>query len=87
MTVKKWVECSQEVEVSIGADDVRCALTEAFARVPRDIDDHPHRHDITDALNSIAQFLRAMTDEHIALLTEAQRKTVREFLLSQGARY
>lgn len=33
MRISMWVEMSQEVEVEIGADDIRAALGEAFTRV------------------------------------------------------
>ena len=87
MKVTTWVEFSQEVEIEIGADDVSAALSEAFARLARDIDDHPNRYDVTGALGAIGQFLRALKDEHIAQLNDAQRKVVRDFLLMQGARF
>lgn len=87
MKVSKWVESSQEVQIEIGADDISVALSEAFARVHRDCDDHPNRHDVLSAFSSIARFLKAFQDEHIAQLNDAQRKTIREFLLSQGARF
>ena len=87
MIVKKWVEMSDEVEVQVGADDISAALSEAFAKVPRDIDDRPNKHDVLVVLNSIGTFLRAFKDEHITQLTDAQRKTVREFLVTNGERF
>jgi hypothetical protein len=88
MKVKKWVEMSEEIEVEIGADDVRCALGEAFARVDvRDVDDKPNRYDVSLALNSIGQFLNGLTDEHIGLLSEGARKTVASFLEKHAKRF
>ena len=87
MKVSKWVESSQEVEIEIGADDISIALSEAFARVPRDCDDHPNRNDVLSAFSSIGRFLAAFKDEHIAELNDAQRKMIREFLLKQGGRF
>jgi len=87
MKVTKWVEYSREVEIEIGADDIAAALSEAFARVPRDIDDHPSRHDVTSALNSIARFFNGMKDEHIALLTDGQRKVTYKFLTLAATRF
>ena len=80
MTVNKWIEIAEEREVEIGADDIRCALGEAFARTkPRDEDDHPHRGDVLSALNSIAQFLNAFDDNLLALIGP-QRRLIADFL-------
>jgi hypothetical protein len=35
MKISKWVEMSEEVEIEIGADDIRVALAEAFDKMPR----------------------------------------------------
>jgi hypothetical protein len=86
--VKKWVEMSEEIEVEIGADDVRCALAEAFARVSvRDIDDRPNRFDVSEALNGIGKFFNGLADEHIALLSPAARATVAGYLSKQVERF
>ena len=87
MKITKWVECSQEVEVHIGADDIRWALSEAFSRVERDIDDRPNRHDATAALGAIGSFLVGLTDDRIALLKDSQRKIVAEFLAARARRF
>lgn len=86
--MKKWVESSQEVEIDIGADDVRCALSEAFARVnARDIDDRPNRYDVSYALNALGAFLNGLTDEHILLLPPIVRQTVALFLARHAERF
>ena len=79
----------QEVDVEIGADDIRCALAEAFAVVAEDRlgEEGPNRNDITHALNSIGAFLKALTNEQIALLTDGQRKIIGDFLWEQSKRY
>lgn len=88
MKVTKWVEFSQEVEIEIGADDIRCAVSEAFGRVnARDIDDSPNRYDVSQALNSIGTFLNGLTDEHISLLSPAARQTVAAFLGKHAERF
>jgi mitochondrial fission protein ELM1 len=88
MKVTKWVEFSQEVEIDISADDVRCALSEAFARVNvRNVDDTPNRFDVSRALNSIGTFLNALTDEHISLLSPKGRQTVAAFLGKHAERF
>jgi hypothetical protein len=87
MTVKKWVESSQEVEIQIDADDIRCALSEAFDRAnPRDCDDHPNRGDVTDALNAIGGFMNGLTEEHLALLSPAAIATVAGYFERTAAR-
>jgi hypothetical protein len=87
MRVEKWVDFSQTVEIEIGADDVSAAISEAFAKVERDIDDTPNRHDVLRCFTHIGTFLNAVKEEHIALLTDVQRKTIREFLNKNGARF
>jgi hypothetical protein len=87
MKVTKWVEFSTEVEIEIGADDISVALSEAFARVPRDCDDRPSHFDVSGALNSIGRFLNGMKDEHIALLSPAARKCVADYLAKAAERF
>jgi hypothetical protein len=87
MKVTKWVDFSQMVEMDIGANDISDALSEAFARVHRDIDDKPNRFDVTSALNAIAGFFNGLTDAHIALLTDGQRKITRTYLAGAAARF
>jgi len=89
MRVTKWVDLGQEVEIEIGADDIRLALAEAFANVTNDRlgEEGPNRAEIAYTLNSIGAYLKAMTAEHIALLTSAQRETIKLFLTEQAKRY
>jgi hypothetical protein len=51
---------SQEVEISIGTEDIVVALRESFAAGLRDQDTHPNQRDILTALNDIACFLKAL---------------------------
>jgi hypothetical protein len=89
MKVSKWVDMGQEVDVEIGADDIRCALAEAFAVVTEDRlgEEGPNRNDVTYALNSIGAFLKALTDDQIALLGKPSRKLIKEFLETQAKRF
>jgi hypothetical protein len=89
MKVTKWVDMGQDVEISIGADDIRIALAESFDIVTRDRlgEEGPTRFDITSALNSIGAFLNALTDEQISLLTDGQRNLVGSFLAKSSARF
>lgn len=87
--VSKWVDMGQEVEVEIGLDDIRAAMGEAFNVVAEDPlgEEGPNRFDIMRALNDIGAFLNAMTDEQIALLNEAARKSVRTYLATASERF
>jgi hypothetical protein len=87
--INKWVDMGQEVEVEIGADDIRIALAEAFAVVTQDRlgEEGPNRFDIMRALNAIGAFLNAMTDEQIALLSDAVRHQVQTYLAKASERF
>ncbi len=87
MKVTKWVSLDQEVEIEIGADDIRCALAEALANPIAEHEQHPDSGDVQRALNSIAQFLNAFTDEQFLKLPPAVRKAVAAFMAKQGARF
>ncbi len=89
MKVSKWVDMGQEVDIEIGVDDIRGALGEAFAQVTRDRlgEPGPNVAEIKFALNSMAEFLRAVTDRHIDMLTHEQRKMIENFLAAQASRY
>jgi hypothetical protein len=89
MKVTTWVDFSKEVEVGISAEDIRCALTEAFEAAKPDPQDErtPAIHTILRALNSMATFLNGLTDEHIARMKPGQRKLTREFLLKNADRF
>lgn len=89
MIVKKWIDVRQEIEVSIGADDIRIALSEAFSVVITDRlgEEGPSQRDVLAALNSIAGFLNGMLDEHIASMSPKQRETVGKYLASAAERF
>jgi hypothetical protein len=88
MRVSKWVDMGQEVDIDIGVDDISEALSEAFANVNETpFDERPNAATVTRALNHIGGFLRGFKDEHLAMLTEAQRKVVGNFLLEQANRF
>ena len=89
MKVTKWVDLSQEVEVHIGADDIRCALAEAFAVVKQDQPgvELPDRSLVMRCFGDIASFLGAITDESISQMQPAQRKVIGEYLAKHAARY
>ena len=80
MRVTKFVEMSQEVTVDIGREEIQCALAEAF-------NDVEGARALLGAINTCAQFLRAITDERLAEMTVSQRKLISEFLADQAARF
>lgn len=89
MKVSKWVDMGQEVEIEVGVDDIRGALAEAFARVTNDRlgEDGPTAQEVMFAFNSIAQFLRAITNEQISHMNVHQLATIAGFLDTQAKRY
>lgn len=89
MKVSKWVDMGQEVDVEISVEDIRCALAEAFSAVTEDRlgEPGPSRQDIARALNLIAQFLKALTDGQIDMLTFGQRFAIEKFLSEQTVRF
>jgi hypothetical protein len=87
MKIKKWVEFSEEVEISIDYTDVRAAITEAFSRITPDPDEqHPCRFDVINSFNNIGTFFAAITDEQILLMLPGQRKVIADFLGRQAER-
>lgn len=88
MKISKWVDFGQEVEVDIDVNDIRGALSEAFATVEGvDFDERPTAREICSALNRIGSFLNAVTDEHIEKLNESQRETIAEYLATAAMRF
>ena len=86
MTIKKWVEFSQEVDVEIGGDEVALAFQEAWGRID-DIDGVPNRHAIIRALGRVGTFFKALSDAQIADLNVKQRETIRKFLETEAVRW
>jgi quinol monooxygenase YgiN len=89
MKVSKWVDLGQEVEIDITAEDVRHALSEAFAVVTEDRlgEEGPNRYDVMRTLNDIAAFLNGLTDEHIALLNHHQRAACADLFAKSSERF
>jgi hypothetical protein len=78
-----------EVQVEIGADDVRLALAEAFAAVTVDRlgENPPDKNDVVRAISSIGTFLNALTDEQISLLNDKQQEITSDFLGKNAERF
>lgn len=88
MKISKYVSFEQEVEIDIDLNDVRYCLAEAFARVEQSKHgEEPTRRDVLSALNRIASFLNALTDEQIVIMTPGQTKMIGEYLATQAARF
>jgi hypothetical protein len=67
----------QEVDVSIGTDEINAALNEQLDSL----------NSIFMFLNSMAQTCRAISNEHIKKMTDSQKKTIQEFFQEQAGRY
>ncbi len=87
MKVTKWVDMGAEVTIDIGADEIRNALAEAFANTNQEFEQAVNVNDILSAFNCIGAFLRAFTDEQIAMLNPVQRETVGRFLMEAALRF
>ena len=86
MTIKKWVEFEKEVDVEIDGREVAIAFREAWANAS-DTHEKPSRWDILAALNKVAMFFHALSDEQIADLADKQRGVIRAFLETEAARW
>jgi hypothetical protein len=89
MKISKWVDMGQEVDIEIDFNDIRVALAEAFEPITRERlgEEGPSCGDVGRALNSMAAFLNALTDEHIAQLTAMQRSVIGRFLADTSLRF
>lgn len=90
MKVSKWVDMGQEVEIEVGVEDIRGALAECFARVTDDNylgEREANRAEISMAFSTLAEFLRAVSERQIDMLTHEQRRIIKQFLVEQGERY
>jgi hypothetical protein len=89
MTITTWVDLgSKEVEVSVTSEDIRTSIQESFDAATRDTLGEPvSRWDLVRALKSMAAFLDALSEEHIATLGPEVRKTVAKFLAKHAERF
>ncbi len=89
MKITKWVDFGCEVDVDISSDDIRAALSESFSEATRDNlgEPPPGPRDVLRALNGMAAFLNALTNEQISALTPGQRKVVASFLAGAAERF
>lgn len=89
MRIEKWVELSDTVQVDVDVNDVRGALAEAFANVTEDRlgEERPKAADVMRCFALIGKFLLAVTDDQIAMLNDAQRRLIGNYLANQSLRY
>lgn len=77
MEVTHWLEISQEIDVTIGKEE----LLEAFTEAPGDDETW------VDVLNRFALALNALPDAVIAAWPESKRRAVATFLTRHAARF
>ncbi len=77
MRISKYIEFCQEVEIDLSSDDI----TEIIDR------DSDSLQNVLWGLNSIATFLKGISDSKMAEMSPEQRKYVRDFLLTEAERY
>ena len=86
MQVKAWKNLGEvEVTVDISVEDISDTLAEYFVAVDKDDRNVPNG-EVERTLNQCGQFLRALTDEHIARLSPDARELVGTFLAEQAKR-
>ncbi len=76
MKFTKWVNVETEIELDISSDDISEMLSENL--------DEEH---LLLALNSIANFLNALNQKHISVLTRNQRELVADYLSTKAQKF
>ena len=87
MRITKWVDIGDEVDIDIDVNDIRGALTEAFARTEQGFEELPTITDILRAFNVIGGFLNAFEQQHIDRLNLAQRSMIAAYLSKAADRF
>ena len=89
MKISKWVDVGQEVDIEIGVDDIRATLQECFSTVTTDRlgVSVPNHYEVSAAFNAMANFLNALTDEHITALSITQRDVIHNYLTRSAERF
>lgn len=83
MTITKSVDLGyHEVEIQIGAEDVQQALSVELADA-----EEKKEISVRRALNSIAVFLNALSEDQIKAQSPAVRELVSEFLTKHAKRF
>ena len=80
MIIYKWIKYEKEIEISLSAEDIILIFKEN--------EDKEHNQTIMlQNMNSLACFLRGITDEMIEGLPDNTKKTIYAFLTTQTERY
>jgi hypothetical protein len=77
MKITKYVCFDREVEIDITVEEITQAIYE----------EPDCMRNVLYGLNNVGMFLKAVPDSVISKLTEAQRKTIREFITEQASRF
>lgn len=80
MKIFKTIECSQEVEIEIGYDDIRVCLENCPSAVESE-------RIVTMNLNRCAEFMKAIPDRIISDMGEDKRKITADFFKQQAQRF
>src|ERR1035438_7793979 len=82
MKVTKWVEFSQEVEISLGVEDLHGLLAESLVS-----DRQETLREVLHGMNAVLSFLRAVGDDQIAAMLPVHRQLVATVLAEQIVRF
>lgn len=85
MKVSTWLDLSKTVEVDVSVEDIRLALVEAFCEA--NVGALSGTQAVMRAMNHIAVFLNAFSQDEIDRLTTVQRSTIFAFLDKQAKRF
>jgi hypothetical protein len=85
MKVVKWIE--QEIEVEIGLDDIREALSEVLSATNQAIEEATDMRDILKSFNCVGQFLNAFDQHQIDRLNFGQRSMIEKYLRTAADRF
>lgn len=82
MRITYWLEVQKEIEIDLSAEDISILYRDAYSEDPKAL-----QKEVLYNLNSVASFLRGVSDEIIGDLSDGQKKIISNFLKEQGARF
>uniref|UniRef100_A0A6H1ZNW0 Uncharacterized protein n=1 Tax=viral metagenome TaxID=1070528 RepID=A0A6H1ZNW0_9ZZZZ len=77
MKITKFVQFDQEVDIELSSEDVQAIFDSEPDSLPN----------VLYGLNTVATFLKGVSDSKIAEMTDGQREVVSKFLSTQSDRY
>ena len=77
MKVKTWVEFAQEVDVNVSMDDIRSALSMEASTTKEAL----------QLVNCCASAIKAVSDQMILEMNDAQRNVIASFFREQAERF